>query len=95
MNTEQRTNLKFLVRLGKTPSQALEMLKQVYGDNAMSRTRVFEWHKRFKEGHEEVEDDSRSGRPSSSRTEVNVKRVTQIERGDRRLTVRMSAGHEK
>ena len=50
INTEQRTNLKFLVRLGKTPSQALEMLKQVYGDNTMSRTRVFEWHKRFKKG---------------------------------------------
>lgn len=77
MNTKQRTN------------QALEMLKQVCGANATSRTRVFERHKRFKEGREEVEDDSRYGRPSKNRTEVNVERVKQIVRGDRRLTVRM------
>ena len=88
MNTEQRTNLKFLVCLGKTRSQALEMLKQVYGDNAMSRTCVFEWHKSFKE---EVEDDCRNGRSSKSRIEVNVKQVKQIDRGNRRLTVQMIA----
>ena len=63
MNTEQRTNLKFLVRSGKTLLQALEMLKQVYGDNEMSRTRIFEWHMRFKERREMVEDNSRSRRP--------------------------------
>ena len=63
------------------------MLKQAYGDNAMSQTYVFEWHKRFKEGCKEVEDDSRSGRSSTSRTEVNVEREKQIVRGARRLTV--------
>ena len=33
--------------------------------------------------------DSRSGRPSTSRTVDNVERVKQMVRGDRRLTVRM------
>lgn len=47
---EQRTNLKFLVKLGKTPTESLQMLQQVYGSEALSRTRVFEWHKRFKGG---------------------------------------------
>ena len=56
----------------------------------MLRTHVFEWHKRSK-GHEEVEDDSRSGRPSTSRTEVNVERVRQVVHGDHWLTVRMIA----
>ena len=55
----------------------------------MSRTRRFEWHRRFKEGREEVEDDHRSGRPSTSRTDENVERVRQKVRSDRRLTVRM------
>ena len=41
MGTEQRTNLKFLVRLGKTPSEALGLLQQVYGDETMSHSRVF------------------------------------------------------
>ena len=55
----------------------------------MSRTRLFEWHRRFKEGREEVEDDHRSGRPSTSRTDENIERGRQKVRSDRRLTVRM------
>ncbi|XP_077416144.1 protein GVQW3-like [Vanacampus margaritifer] len=90
-STEQRTNLKFLVRLGKSPSEALGLLQQVYGDETMSRSRVFEWCKRFKEGREDVEDDPRSGRPTTSRTEANVERVRQMLSGDRRLTVRLIA----
>jgi len=31
MNTEQRINLIFLVRLGKTPAEALKLLQEVYG----------------------------------------------------------------
>ena len=54
-------------------------------------TRLFESHRRFKGGREEVEDDHRNGRPSTSRTDENVKRVRQKMRSDRRLTVRMIA----
>ena len=54
----------------------------------MSRARVFERHRRFKEGKE---DDPRSGRPSMSTTEENVEIVRQKVLGDRRLTVRMIA----
>ena len=93
MTTEQRTNLKVLVRLGKKPAEALKLLQDVYGDVAMSRARVFEWHRRFKEGREDVEDDPRSGRPSTSATEENVEIARQKVLGDRRLTVRMIA-HE-
>ena len=63
------------------------MLQEVYGDKVMSCSRVFEWHKWFKEGHEDVEDDSRSGRPSMSRTVDNVECVKQMVCGDRQLTV--------
>ena len=60
MSHKQRANLKFLVKLGKTHSEFFAMLQQVYGEETMSCTRAFEWHKRFKEGREEVEDDPRS-----------------------------------
>ena len=83
--------MKFLAKLGKTPSESFAMLQQVYGEETMSRTRAFEWHKRFKEGWEEVEDDPRSGRPSTSRTVDNIERVEQMVRADRRLAVRMIA----
>ena len=75
MSVEQRINLKFLVRLGKTPTEALKLLQEVYYDDTMSRTRLFEWHRRFKKGREEVEDDHRRGRPSTSRTDEIVERV--------------------
>ena len=65
------------------------MLKQVYGDNAISQTHVFEWHKRFREGHKEMRDDSRSGRPSATRTEVHLEWVKQIVHGNHWLTVQM------
>lgn len=67
------------------------MLKEVFGDNAMSRARVFEWHKRFYEGREEVEDDERSGRPVTVRSDENVQKINGIVRTDRRLSIRMIA----
>ena len=87
MSVEQRMNLKFFVRLGKTPTEALKLLQEVYGNDTMSRTCFLEWHKRFKEGREEVEDDHRIGRPSTSRADKNVERMRQKVRSDRRLTV--------
>ena len=39
----------------------------------------------------EIEDDPRSGRPSTSRTADNIERLKQMVRADRRLTVRMIA----
>ena len=56
--------LKFLVQHGKTPTEVLTLLQEVCGDDTMSRTPLFEWHRRFKEGREEVEDDHKSWRPS-------------------------------
>ena len=49
MSVEQRINLKFLVRLEKTPTEALKLLQEVYGDDTMSRTCPLEGHIRFKE----------------------------------------------
>jgi hypothetical protein len=75
MKIEQRINLKCLVKLKKkTPTECFQLLKEVYGDNAISCTRVFEWHKQFMEVREEMEDDDRSGRPSTSKTEENIEK---------------------
>ena len=84
-------NLRFLVQFKKTLLQALEMLQQVYGDNTILHTYVFEWHQRFKEGWKEVNDDSRSRRPSTNRTENDIDWVRQVVRGKRQLTIWMIA----
>ncbi|KAJ8963398.1 hypothetical protein NQ318_018877 [Aromia moschata] len=72
---EQRVNLKFLVKLGKTFTEAYAMLKEVYGNERLFRTQVFEWFKRFKEGRETTEDDPRPGRPSTSKMDKNIEKL--------------------
>ena len=57
----------------------------------MSRARVFEWHKRFCEGREEVEDNPKSGLPVSVKTDRDIQLVNKVVRRDRRLTIRMMA----
>jgi len=88
---EQRTNIKFLVKLGKSGNERGEMLVQVYGVNAMKKTAVCKWVKRFAEGRESVTDEERSGRPATSRTEDNIAKIRQMLSENRRLTVRSIA----
>jgi len=91
LELEQRTNIKFLVKLGKGGNEIREMLVQVYGDNAMSKTAVYEWVKRFAEGRESVTDEERSGRPATRRTEENIAKILQTVRENRGLTIRSIA----
>jgi len=41
LELEQRMNIKFLVKLGKSGNEFREMLVQVYGDNAMKKIAVY------------------------------------------------------
>jgi len=88
---EQRVNIKFCVKLGKTATETLQILRHAYGDEALSRARVFGWHRRFILGRVSVEDDTRSGRLSSSRNEDNVVRIRDMIREGRTVAVRMLA----
>ena len=91
VRVEQRFNIKFCVKLGKTATQTLQLLRDTYSDEALSWARVFGWHRRFILGRVSVEDDTRSGRPSSSRNEDNVVHIRDLIREDRTVTVRMLA----
>lgn len=88
-SNEQRINLKFLVKLNKTPTECFNLLKQVYGDESLSRARVFEWHKRFSDGRDSVEDNERPGRPVTASTSQKIARISEMVREDRRLSIRM------
>ena len=54
----------------------------------LSLTQVLEW---FKEGREEIGDDQRPGRPSTSKTDGNIEKVGEIVRQNRRLSIRAVA----
>ena len=91
MSFKQQINLKFFVWLGKTPTETFKLLQELHGDAAMSRTWISEWHKRFKEGREDVEDDPRSGGSTTSRTNEKVEYVREKVGNDHHLTLRIIA----
>jgi hypothetical protein len=41
------------------------MLKEAFGDNAVGQTQTYEWFKRLKSARMPVDDEERSGRPST------------------------------
>ena len=88
---EQRISIKFCVKLNKSASETHHLLKEAYGNEVMSRARVFDWHKRFKEGREDIRDDARSGRSVTHRTDENIQKVKDLVCSNRQLTVRMMA----
>jgi len=62
-STEQCICIKFCFKIGKTVTETYQLLQQAYGEDAMGRTQVFDWFRRFKEGRTSVESDSHSGQP--------------------------------
>jgi hypothetical protein len=55
---EQRTNIKFLMKLCKSGREILEILETMYGESAMKRRTVYKWVDRFKEVREIVDDNA-------------------------------------
>ncbi|KAM8815926.1 LOW QUALITY PROTEIN: protein GVQW3 [Rhynchonycteris naso] len=86
---EQRISIIFCVKLNRSASETHRLLKEAYGNEVMSRARVSDWYKRFKEGREDVRDDA-SGRPVT-RTDENIQKVKDLVCSNRQLTVRMMA----
>ena len=79
---EQCYAVKFCLKLGKSESEKFELIRQAYGDDALSHTRVFVWHKMFKEGRELV-----VGRPTTARTDAQVAKVKKVLDSERRVTI--------
>jgi transposase len=75
---EQQVNITLFVKLRKMPTETYEMLQTAYGDEALSRSSVFEWFKRFKDGREDLQVDQRSGRPSTSRNADTIANVLEM-----------------
>ena len=88
MYHEQHINMKFCFKLQKSAKEKHEMLKLVYGDAAVTTKMVYKWFEQFCNCCESVEDEERSGRPSTSKTHENVERVSEMIRSNRRITIR-------
>ena len=71
--------------------ETFQLLTEAYGEDCMSRARVFEWHKQFSEGRESVKDDDRPDHPHTAVTDDNIEKARDVIRKDRRLGVRAVA----
>ena len=63
------------------------MQYKVFGDSCRSRARVFKWRKQFVEGREDVEDDPKTGRPSTFKTDAKIEKFRQLVYIGCRLTI--------
>ena len=74
--SEQRVYCKIRAQLGFPRETAIHAdLQKVYGNGALKYTTVCKWVRRFNDGWESIENDSRVGRPVSVLTEKNVATV--------------------
>ena len=90
-NLEQRINIKFCVKIGKSASETLALLTVAYGEYAMKESTVFEWQRWFKERRENVQDDPRSVKPKTQKKDADVDRVRTLVHSDRSLGVGVTA----
>ena len=88
---EQRAAIKFCVRLKKSFTETKQMIDMGFGKDVLSRTTVYTWYKRFKDGRQSLGDDERSGRPSTAVTDDNEARVRALMARDRHMSIRMIA----
>ena len=57
MVQEQRTVIKFYVKLGKNMPEIKEGLQKVYGDSRFTNSCIHKWFHRFSDGRKSVKDD--------------------------------------
>ncbi|UYV60923.1 hypothetical protein LAZ67_1002852 [Cordylochernes scorpioides] len=64
------------------------MLTVAYGEATLDRSNVYRWYKMFSEGGEDVNDEERAGRPSTSTTNEKINEVEKMILANRRITVK-------
>jgi hypothetical protein len=72
---EQTANIKFCFKLRKTAAETVELMRQVYGNNCLSRAQIFRWYAQLKSGVETTEHEARPGHPFSVRNEGLIAKV--------------------
>ncbi|KAJ8939025.1 hypothetical protein NQ318_011314 [Aromia moschata] len=63
-------------------------IRKAFGDVCMAYWQTTKWHKSLKEGREDVNDEARSGSPSTSRTDERVTQVREFLNTGRRMSRR-------
>jgi hypothetical protein len=80
---EMRGVIRFLFAEIVKPVEIIPLMQAQYGDNCLSRSKIYEWIDNFKNRRTSVCDEERSGRSSTSRTENNIQDAERMVRENR------------
>lgn len=86
---EQRSVIKFHAKSSINATKTFESMKRVYGDLCLFQATVFDWHKRFREDRESLEDDKRELKPRTTCNADTIKKVGVYLADDENASVRM------
>ena len=85
---EQRICIKFCFTLKKKLLQKpTECYRKPSEIMPLAKAKLFLWYKRFKDGRTFLDDDERSGRPSTSTTPENIAKFREAILADRRQII--------
>ena len=84
---EQTICIKFRFKPNKTAAETHRMLKEAFGEQALSQARTFEWFKGFKDGRESVEDRKHSGRMPTCTPPEMIAKVCEVILEDKTQTI--------
>ena len=87
VSLRQRAVIEFLVIEEIPAADIHHRLQCVYGGVCMGASGVRWWVKHFKDGNTSIQDKPLSGRPRTASTEPHKKRVDEIIKEDRRVTL--------
>jgi hypothetical protein len=90
-NLEQRINIKFCVKIGKSASETLALLTVTFGEYAMKKSSIFNGIGDSRKGEKICKMSQEVGRKKTKRTDANVGILRILVRSDRRLGVRLIA----
>ena len=78
LSMEQRLAINFCIKVGKISPKTLQIVNAAYGDQTLSRSKVFQWYGQFRDGREDIEDDPSGFRPTECRNDNNVEKISQL-----------------
>ena len=79
--------IRYLQKKGLTTKEIHADIVSTLGDDAPALSTVKKWAAEFMRRRESLEDDPRSGRPSTATTQENIDCIHQMVMNDRRLTI--------
>ncbi len=91
---KQQIVIKFIVKLGKTGAEIMPMLNNMYDKVIMKKSAVYDWIQCFRDGREDVNDNTGCGRHTETRTPSNVEFVKQLLDSDYHLTLKCWVKYE-